>query len=239
MGARQSNIHIYTLGNPSKLLRTRNVFRGVGQPTGARVELNQRRIQNLQEHIEWALDEKNRSTYVVRLVHLASVASEPHIALLAPDSSYWCFNHETDGAASFVAAEADVLRSSSTSHDWLQSEWNNPQSDARFAWDWARWSEEERIAQSCSLPGKNHEVEQIMRWVLLSTPSLWKDSTQCRWVLHWQGEQHGFLSTNSGFGEEDELLGWQKWLWAHFFSGWRADWMKQHSCVEDFGNFAL
>ena len=116
--------------------------------------------------------------------------------------------------------------------------WSEPGSDARFAWQWANWNEEERIARSGIAKSAADEAEQVMKWILTSS-SVWG---RCSWSLNWNENERKtswrlYDYDQMADVDSDVLDEWQQWLWSRFFSGWRGDLLEQHECAREFWRF--
>ena len=56
----------------------------------------------------------------------------------------------------------------------LLDEWEDEQSDARFAWNWASWSGDERLRQLSGIPQYFAALERQMKLILRASTALWR-----------------------------------------------------------------
>ena len=176
---------------------------------------------------------------VARIINLDKLPREPKLALWNRESCRWLYGVEHWNWIEF-ARHSDVPFE--TSQTWasetLLKLWHQPASEARFSWQWAQWSDEERNQQLA--PGCNWaEFRHTMKLVLHTNSRLWQSDTRTLWGIlpdAESGELRAILHDyESDLDVMDDLTrAWSSWLIAHFASDWRADWMRQYHCVDNF-----
>jgi len=225
---------IYTLGNPAHLLRFHTLYGGVREHLAA---LNPRRVEKVRAIIEGALGRTKQGLQVVRSVELFGLPHPPRIALLWPTKGVW-FNSwqpQDDAVTPFSITDFDLDSQGASASEWLQSQWDAPDSDARFAWQWASWSEKERVGRSCGSQFDAREVQQVMKWVLFGADALWRRAANWEWALQPDYASYGWLRSwpEGDVGLDTHLSAWQEWLFAFLAPAWSADWL-EYLCVREF-----
>jgi len=228
---------IYTLGNPAHLLRFHTVYHPHSRELEEWAELSPRRVEKVRSLIERALGETRKGLRVVRAVELPDLPHAPRIALLWPSKGIWFENRQPqhDQITPFVAPGFDFWSQGASAPAWLQWQLNDPDSDARFAWQWASWSEKERVWRSCGSQFDAREVQQVMKWVLFGADALWRRAANWEWALQPDYASYGWLRSwpERDVGLDTHLSVWQEWLFAFLAPAWRADWL-EHLCVREF-----
>ena len=175
---------------------------------------------------------------VARVLDIGGIPQEPRLALWCRAYCLWISGTQHWNWVEFEQAADLFLMSQTRAHELLLDQWNQPDSPARFAWDWARLSDEERFHQIA--PGCDwDELKRVMTMVLRSNTRLWQTDA-CLWwsfiPVTETGELEGVLHEYERNFDvlDDTMRRWNRWLIKHFARHWRADWFRQYSCVRDF-----
>lgn len=137
----------------------------------------------------------------------------------------------------FVLSRSIEQATEAEAADILKRDWSDENSDARFAWNWALLSDEEKVALVCGFDGNWSEVKRLMRRILQQTSALWESGSAWSWTIHHEFGAHSWLvnlSNQTDRSQSARLNRWGEWLFAHFFATFQTQLIKNHSCVSQF-----
>lgn len=218
----------YVLTNPENRLRIRCKVHSSTEREFF-MGLKRRTITRLTRAVTNAF--AGRGIHVVRAFELHELPHEPRNVFLLGAQALW-FWRRTPFSPSFSAFDVQGEQA----RELLLREWNDPNSDTRFAWEWPQWNDEERKLLCCGFKGDFSEMARVMRWVLTGAQTLWEAGSGWTWTIHPEFASRGYVTNFSDSGRHLalSLSAWQEWLFAYFAPDWRADWMESHECVQGF-----
>ncbi|MBW3637155.1 MAG: hypothetical protein KY445_11940 [Armatimonadetes bacterium] len=122
---------------------------------------------------------------------------------------------------------------------WLIKEWQNLDSELRFAHQWLDWSEEERRELLYRGSGGLNELIQVMEWALRCDPHIPNGGTYS-WYLE-GGSEDRFRDEDNEIHHDIDIHSFSPQLWAlreffivHFFPLPALPMVKPPLCVQDF-----
>ena len=222
------------VGSPHRLRFNRVVFDVATRQVSSTPDLKEQRLDKLQSIVRRAFVGDNFR--VARLLELPDLPDEPRMALWCVAESLWCSGWQSQNATPFQFSVSPLYLNPQHAGERLMLDWNEPESDARFAWGWAQWNDEQRRAQLSGFDGDSQQLERVMTWILLGAKPLWELESGWTWSLRPNEETGGWLWNNAySDAEPGPILDkWQKWLLSRFAPRWRADWIEKYSCVKQF-----
>lgn len=178
---------------------------------------------------------------VGRFLDFSGSVEPPNRVLIGANGScHWLFSHRPFEAVLFDwNLSAMLLEPLPLVENELWREWQNTESDARFAWNWARWSYHERLSRLCNSIVDTSELSPLMKAILQCSLTLWDSGPAWIWGLPRDPTQHTRLY-NPGFvksaSHPPDVLRWQECLYAYFVPALRQDWLDSHRCARKFWN---
>ena len=168
----------------------------------------------------------------------------PHnsnIAALTKTRCVWHGDWSFFSPAVFQSSHPYADLSEARARAQLFSEWKNESSDARFAWNWASWSGDERLRQLSGIPEYFADLESRMKLILQASTQLWRDNTRLLWRFYpWAERENGAehqrrclpidLSNGTAL-VENNLYQWRSLLLKNYEPQWCDKWAAQHQCV--------
>ena len=174
---------------------------------------------------------------------LPTLPRTPRCVWDSAEGLLWCAKDSSTERMNFIpfATPSDSLPS-----DYIQAVetlghlWNIENSDVRFSWKWSQLSPAEANNLLMGVTGDLRELEQIMRWVIISATRLWESSDHWTWKLTpYEFSDDGFSSdTHSLHGEVLSSRKWQKFLRSRYAPNWRGDLIARHQCALKFYEFS-
>ncbi len=123
----------------------------------------------------------------------------------------------------------------------LLDEWEDEQSDARFAWNWASWSGDERLRQLSGIPEYFADLERKMKLILRASTALWRHNERLHWrfcpwaerenLAEHQSQQFPVDLNDGASLVENNLHLWRPLLLEGYQPQWRDKWAAKHGCV--------
>ncbi|RYX86838.1 hypothetical protein EON83_01255 [bacterium] len=164
-----------------------------------------------------------------------------------PKGALWSQDWTLQNTTPFDWSPAPLHLTPEQMLDIAETRWNQPESELRFAWQWANWDESERFKQTTGAKGDATELAQVMMWTLSCSPKLWQHGTCWEWGIWGQSreetdEDNYWLRNHSDgqFNPTDELMAheqmeeWSQLLQSYFMPQWRKDWIEKYVCVRNF-----
>ena len=218
------NRELLVIGHTHALLQE-SVAKRDGAPT--------KRLDSLRYCIRRAFDEVG--SRIMRVIYLADLPLEPRVVLCESWLCSWHRRWKINDGVSFELAQDKHLFSQAELQEILMKDWTAPHSDARFAWNWMRWSDRQKQQQLCGALGDGEETNKVMQWVLLSCQLDWNDSWT--WQLVPYSDEFTFVLINHSYGPmglDDSLNLWHDFLIDYFAPHLHRDWIVEHRCTRDF-----
>jgi hypothetical protein len=209
------------------------VLQGLSQP-----------LRSIRRHNEIILRRTVRNAFSRRGLTVGQfleldVPRAPGRVLLSPDLCAWL----TDEQNHFARRDASglfrwkPLLPTVQLQEQLQREWEQPHSDARFAWGWAQLSRDEKMARVCGFNGNWGELRRVMRLVLLCSGELWNRASSWNWSLHHEFGGRGWLvnfSDRRDTSQSARFAQWQTFLFERFAPDLQSELLKKHLCAREF-----
>lgn len=184
-----------------------------------------------------------RSLNVGRAFDLSALPDLPRLGLLSlPANGFWLRDWKgrqwrgegvTPCQLNFDLAATNEVEA----RELLLRAWSDPQSDARFAWDWARTSRDQKMASLCGYKGQWSELARVMRLVLLCASDIWQRGSAWNWSLHPQFAARGWLVNSSNRRDNSpdaHFAVWQELLFERFVPCFSTETLERHVSAREF-----
>lgn len=207
-------------------------------PTLSSVAVSAQVLQNWADFIAEAFNDARQEDnwkIVSRLVHLKQLPDEPRVALWEGGKVEWW------SPASLSAFSLDAYPIGLTNEQARQrifGEWSATNSDARFAWEWANLSDDQRHRQ-LGLTQNLEDVARAMKLVLVAAGWLWQpgylmslgvspdpDTGELRVSAASLSQHH--------YSQLEVLQPWQKFFSNWFAPHWSATLFNRHLCIRHY-----
>ena len=177
--------------------------------------------------------------YLARLVCGDDPLDAPAAQLCGLELCSWIGWEPDQTPACFVLSPANRELARTRWRYALQEEFQQVESDCRFAWTWFGWSEVERIHYSGLASNALFRIlgmHEAMNNVLKVCASLWEKSPGWTWLLHFPPQMAPWVLLADGRGHSPlgELQAWHDFLMSYLVPDVREDWLRDHVCVRDF-----
>lgn len=183
--------------------------------------------------------ERGHTLGLTRLLVFPPAQDGPQMVLACTEGGIWL-----DAQLEIVGEFSLDIQTNADESKWqttFEAAWNDDQSDARFAWNWAKKSEDERRAWFYEGTTGITALGNVVRLVLQSADELWEKHEFVCWI-------HGFDANESWFGNEyrgivdakneaPRLERWRRFfdrhLWkAEFRTAWSHRVMREWICKQ-------
>ena len=227
----------YFMGAPSRLL-----CRFVGYDVKTRASHNLRKFSDwgkakLSRIVRRAFAENNANFGLVRVLCLPKLPNFPRIVAHSTENLFWCSTSQWQSFVPFRLEPAPIALDSNSDKagQQLQNAWEDQNSDAYFAWQWAALNREERLKKCTGFEGDWDELKEVMELILRASSALWDLDSGWNWWFN-VGNDGNDISSRNDYEVEGELIlkPWQPILDARFRPKWREKWLTRHLCVAKF-----
>ena len=168
----------------------------------------------------------------------------PHnsnVAALSKTRCAWHGDWSFFSPAVFHSPHPYATLSEAQARAQLFAEWKEEDSDARFAWNWAKWDGDERLRQLSGIPEYFADLERKMSNILVASTLLWRDNARLLWRFYpWaereNGAEHQYQSFPIDLSDgaslvENNLYLWRPLLLEGYEPQWRDKWAAKHQCI--------
>ncbi len=223
---------------PERMIQSYELAHGESLEPHPVMEFLPSELERLHDEIRRAFASPRKKS-VARLLWLPDLPAEPRLALELEAGLFWCSDGRDPNFAPFQinSAPAQLPVDLSESQAALRRAWDDPASDARFAWKWAMQSDEERVKALTGFAGAWdwREIHQVMKWVLISAAALWQLDRGWLWQIS-ADARHDVLEDRSHGNSDPGIVldEWISFLRSHYVPRWREDLVTNHQCAREF-----
>ena len=226
----------YSLGNPFNLVKETMTYDVATRKPLLRWKRHNEGKEKICNVVHKAFGD-NKNFGVGRLLHFDASSHQPPMALRTALKSSWMPNYSHQTWVEF-GGQGPAQLTESQAKQQLRDEWNDAESEARFAWEWITLDDAQR-KHHIGFEGDWNEKGRVIEQVLTASTALWQRLDSCSWGLipnyeSGEIEVFGYNHQYPDFLGNSGLNDWGEFLIRHFYPRWRADWFCQRKCVQQY-----
>ena len=217
----------------------RQMLRRIVDSSGARPRagwrLSSRAQSQLRYLVESAFHPYSPVATLVRAVYLPQLPASPRVAIQRRVNASWC---DEPGHTNFTQfrvpdLEKGFAREPRAAQRQLHQLWRDPQSDARFAWQWASLSHQQRLRALTGYDGEMSELGRAMELILKSSPVLWRGASFWCWNFNIDPALNRYFGAGQAPSEASSALlaRWSALLCQRFVPRGQVGWPGKHHCI--------
>ena len=226
----------YQMSNPYNLVTETKTYQVKTRSPLLQWKRPNQRKEKLQQIVCKAFG--NHKDYSIgRLLKLDDLPSEPRVALRTLCKSVWMPTYSHESWIEFEGqAQSDLTELQEKLR--LMMEWQNKESEAHFAWEWAKLDDEQR-KHHLGFTGNLQELERILNLGLAARNHNWKEDDWLMWqfdVNQETGQLYGSFDNAAPNNQQANLnlSLWDEFLLTRYAPNWCAELVVQHECVKQY-----